>query len=476
MLRILGDAEFGIYSLASSIISYLSFLSLGFYGGYLKFYYQYKAEDDDDGIARLNALYLTTYLIMGAVVLIAGAFLIGNIGMFFNESYSPSDIQLARKLMILLTINMALSFPASIFGSYINSQERFVFQKTLSLLTTILNPCLCIAVLFMGHGSFGMVIVTTGIRIVSELVNVLFSTKYLKMRFSFGKFDFKLLKNIAVFSFFIAINNIINEINWHTDKLILGKMIDAAAVTVYTLGSTLNTMYLSMSISISDVFAPKINSIVASKDHDSESKLNKLFVDVGRIQLYVVMLVLSGFVFFGKYFVFLWAGPGHEITYYVALMLMVPATIPLIQNIGIQIQRAKNKHKVRSFVYLGMAIINVVISILLCKKYGIIGVTVGTIISLLLANVLFMNIYYHKKLNINIIAFWKSIVSTIPGFIIPSICGVLLVKFYSFKGIMDYIVLIILYTLVYAVSVYFLSMNENERTMINNSIKKIIRR
>lgn len=98
---------------------------------------------------------------------------------------------------------------------------------------------------------------------------------------------------------------------------------------------------------------------------------------------------------------------------------MTPALVPLIQNIGIEVQRAKNMHQFRSIVYLIMAIINIVISIQFAKRWGEIGAALGTTISLILANGIAMNIFYHKKIGIDIVYFWKQIFSLIPSIIFP---------------------------------------------------------
>ena len=124
----------------------------------------------------------------------------------------------------------------------------------------------------------------------------------------------------------------------------------------------------------------------------------------------------------GKDFILnIWAGKEYEDAYYVALLLIIPASIALIQNIGIEIQRAQNQHQFRSVIYIGMAVINLVLSILLCQKYGAIGCAIGTAVSLIIANGLIMNIFYHKKCNIDIVTFWREIGSVAKGMIIPFI-------------------------------------------------------
>lgn len=70
----------------------------------------------------------------------------------------------------------------------------------------------------------------------------------------------------------------------------------------------------------------------------------------------------------------------------------------LIQNLGVEIQRAVNKHRFMAIVYSVMAVGNVIISIPLAMCMGPVGSALGTAISLVLVNGLAMNIYYRKRL------------------------------------------------------------------------------
>lgn len=479
MLRILGDAEYGIYNLASSIISYLSLLSLGFGAGYIRFYSRYKAQNDVQGIKTLNGLYLLVFSFIGIIALGAGLLMAFNVSIFFNETYTEHNLATAKILMLFLAFNLAISFPASVFVSYITSQEKFIFQKLVNMGKTVLSPCLCIAVLFLGYGSIGMVIVTTVVSLIIDFFNIGYCFGKLKMRFSFRNPNFSLLKEIAFFSVFIAINQIIDQINWQTDKLILGKMINASAVAIYAVAANINTMYLSFSTAISSVFTPRIHKIENDQEKTEEQKnkeLTDLFVKVGRVQFLVLGLILTGFVFFGQFFIKKWAGDNYSDSYYIVLLLISPVTIPLCQNIGIEIQRAKNKHKFRSVVYLVMALLNIGISILFTLWWGYFGTALGTTISLLLANGLIMNIYYQKKLGINVLEFWKQILRMCLGLIIPVAFGVILLIFIPYTEIWQFLLLILAYCIIYAVSVWFLSMNRYEKDLIIKPFKRIIKR
>jgi len=370
---------------------------------------------------------------------------------------------------------MAISFPASVFNSYITSQEKFIFQKLVTLVTVVTSPFVTIPFLILGYGSLAMVIVTTIISFITYGINIYYCFRKLKMKFIFKNLDLSIFKEIFIFSIFIAINEIVNQINWTADKIIIGHYQGSEEISVYAIGSTFNTMYVTFSSAISGVFVPRINKLVSEKKEGWNDKLNDLFVKVGRIQFIILLLVLTGFIFFGQYFILLWVGEGYENSYYIALLLIVPVTIALIQNVGIEIQRAENKHQFRSIIYSIMAIINVVLSIFLCKKFGGIGAAAGTTISLLIANGLIMNIYYSKKLNIEIGRFWKSILKFIPALIMPVCFGVVIMLYIPFNNIGMFIGLILAYIVVYGVSFWFLGLNKYEKLLIKEPINKILK-
>jgi len=473
ILNKLGQSEYGLYNLTSSIINYLSLLTLGFGASYIRFYSRYKSENDEEGIHKLNGLYMIVFMILGLIALIGGLVLSFNSKILFNSTYSSNDLKIAKILMLLLTFNMAVSFPMSVYTAIISSQERFIFQKLVNIGKTVIAPVVSIAVIFFGLGSIGMVVVTTVITLIIDFLNIFYCHKKLKTKFKFGKIDGKLLKEIAVFSIFIAINQLIDQLNTQTDKVILGKIINASAVAIYAIAATIQGMYLHFSTAVNTVFAPKIHRIINSGEKDTDSQLTDLFIRIGRVQYFILMLIMTGFIFFGQYFIKLWVGSGFEIVYYLVLILMIPSTVPLIQNIGIEIQRAKNKHQFRSLVYLLVAIINVVISIVLCKFYGIIGVTIGTAFANIVGCIIIMNIYYHKKIGINIIKFWKSILRASIGFIIPVVAGVLIMKFIYFNNILIYLIFLAFYSILYLVSIYLFGMNQEEKMFIKKILKKV---
>lgn len=474
MLRLLGQNEFGLYQLVYSVVSYLGLLSLGFGASYMRFYAREKASGDERNVAILNGMFLTIFLVISGICICCGSVLVINIEKIFGNGLTLTEYSKARVLMSLMVFNLALTFPNSVFDCIITSQERFLFQKTLILVKNILNPFLALPLLIMGTGSVGMVAVTTVLTVGVLIANIWFCFGSLHVGFVFSDFKWSLLREMWIFTFFIFLNQIVDQINWSIDKFLLGRLAGTAAVAIYGVGGQINSLYLQFSTSISNVFIPKVNKIVAENHSDQE--LTELFTKVGRVQFIVMALVLSGFTFFGKPFIKFWAGEGYEEAYYVTLLLIFPVTVPLIQNLGIEIQRAKNKHKARSVVYFCIAIANIFLSIPLVRLFGPTGAAVGTAISLLVGNVLFMNWYYHYKLGIDIKYFWKNIACFIPGLLPPIVVGTLCMLYIKIDKILYLILAIVLYSIIYCISMFLFGMNNDERNLLINPIKKVLSR
>lgn len=180
---------------------------------------------------------------------------------------------------------------------------------------------------------------TTFLTFVLLFSNMFYCFKNLHIRFEFKGLQISLLKEMWVFTFFIFLNQIIDQINWSLDKFLLGRFAGTTAVAVYGVGGQINTLYLQFSSSVSNVFVPKVNRIVAETNDDEQ--LTKLFTKVGRIQFMVLGLILSGFVFLGTPFVKLWAGSEYSESYVVTLLLIIPVTVPLIQNLGIEFKEQR---------------------------------------------------------------------------------------------------------------------------------------
>ena len=474
MLRLLGTSEYGTYTLVSGFISNLSLMSFGLGSAYVRYYSRAKVQEGEDGVARINGMFMVIFLVIAAMSMLVGGVLVANVQNIFGAKLTAHEIETARVLMALLVVNISVSFPCSVFSAYITANERFFFQRVINMIRTVLNPIVMLPLLLMGLGSVALVVVTLVLSVVTDAFNIWYCARKLRMRLTFGRFDFALLREMGGFSFFIFLNMIIDQINWTVDTTLLGIISGTAATAIYGVGAQINNYYKTLSTSISGVFTPQINRIVAEGQGDD--KLTSLFTRVGRIQFMLLMLVLTGFVFVGEPFIEAWGGGEYQGAYPIALMLMVPVTLPLIENLGIEIQRAKNKHQFRSKVYFFMALGNVLVSIPLGMRFGGLGCAMGTAISLIIGNGFVMNWYYQTHIGLDMKHFFRSILSMVPAMVPPALLGLLAVRLHAFSGYSGVLAFAVPYAAVYSLCVYRWAMNEEERGLVRSLLRRIRKR
>lgn len=467
MIRLLGQSEFGLYSLVSGVVSYLSLFSLGFTGAYLRFFSREGQKGNREGLAALNGMFLLLFGVLAAAALACGLALSCFPRQIFGGKLSGPELGEAAILMRILVVNIALSLIGGIFDAIISAYEQFIFQRTVSLLAAVVNPFVCLPLLLMGYGNVMLVVVTTCITAAKLGVNVWYCFRKLRIPASFEGMRFSTLKEVGAFSFFLLLNMVIDQINWNVDKIILSHTNGTREVAVYGVASQINNLFMVFSTTISSVFSPRINRIAAEHSPACRKEFTVLMARIGRIQWMVLGLLAIGFITFGKFFITqIYAGTDYGSAYPSALLLVLPALIPLIQNAGIEMQRALNRHQFRSIVYFLMALGNILISIPLARRFGSVGAAMGTAVSLLLANGLIMNIFYHRALKIDMCYFWKEIGKTLPGFLAPLALGILMIRRVTFDSFTQYALYIALLTAVYCLSVYLLSCNREERALV----------
>lgn len=474
ILTILGQSEYGLYTLVGSIISYLSLCGLGFSGSYLRFYSKYQVNGDVNEIAKLNGLFLIVYSIIAIVSLLLGNILVINCKEILGNKITIDELQTAKILMVILSINIAITFINTIFDSIIIAHEAYIFQRLVRLLSIIVNPLLTLPMLLLGYHSIALVSVSTFLSLCILFINIYYCFCILHTRFSFRCVHYDQFVEIFGFSFFIFLNMIIDQINWNVDKFFLGRICGTTAVAVYGVAAQINSIDINISTTVSSVFAPKVNRMSASGV--SVLEFTDLFIKIGRVQFILMALIDSGIVFFGKQFIYLWVGENYSDTYYVVLCLVLPAFIPCIQNIALEIQRAKNKHQFRSIIYLIIASINILISIPLSKMFGPIGAALGTTISLIIGNCIIMNWFYHTCLGLNIIQFFKNILSMFPSLIVPIILGSFIKLNINILSWGKLIMYIIFYTITYFINIWLFAMDKNEKNKLIGYVKRFYKK
>lgn len=474
MLRMMGQSEYGLYSLVASVIAYLTVLDLGFGNAIVRYTAKFRAEKKTEEQYEMFGMFFLLYLVIGIIAFGIGLGLYFNVGTIFGDTMTAVELGRARIMMLLLVANLAFTFPMSIWGSIIQAYEDFVFQKSLNIFRIILNTAVMICLLHFGYKAVAMVVVQTIFNVLTLVLNFIYCRRKLNIHiyFRFKHFHWGFLKEVAIYSFWIFLNAIMDRVYWSTGQFVLGAIVGTAAVAVFAIAIQLEGMYMQFSTAISSVFLPKVTAMVAT--NRSRKEISDLFIRTGRIQYIVLAYILSGFIIFGRQFIELWAGAGYSDAYIISLLFFIPLTVPLIQNLGITILQARNEMKFRSVLYIIIALVSLAMQIVLTRFFGGIGCAMGVSGALVVGQILIMNVYYQRRQDLDIKTFWKEIskMSIIPIVLIFS--AMLVIRhFFALDSWGKLILGIAAFSLVYIPLFFRFSMTDDERNLFISMFHKI---
>lgn len=272
MLRMMGKSEYGLYSIAASVVAYLTVLDLGFGNAIVRYTAKFRAENKQDEQYEMFGMFFLLYCGIGLIALLAGGVLYWNAENIFDVSMTANELSRTKIILALMVFNLAITFPFSLFGSIITAYEQFVFQKVIAIVRIILNTVTMIVLLNLGYKAIAMVVVTTIFNVLTLGLNFWYCKHYLKIKLKFSKFKWGFLKEVSIYSFWIFLNAIMDRIYWSTGQFVLGAYVGTAAVAVFAVAIQLEHMYMSFSTAISGVFLPKVT--------DLKQKIQEMFTAV----------------------------------------------------------------------------------------------------------------------------------------------------------------------------------------------------
>lgn len=410
ILRYLGDSEYGVYKLSSSLNSYLLILDMGIGNSIIRYISKYRASGDIEGCRKFFGISNLYYFVISVISLIVGFVMVSFYPSLFAKGLSQEECVLGQRLLTIMMINTAVTLGFSAFSSVVVAYERFTLSRGLSIAQILLRIVLTVLLLKCGMGSFGIVVLTTVLNCCCRLIYAIYVLFVLDLRPTLKGIDISLVKEVVVFSALVLLQIIATQINNSVDQILIGALVEASTsvLAVYSVGMILSNYFQSMGNSFYSVLMPSTTRFVELNQNSSEKMTNEM-IRISRLAFIMLGLVWIGFLTLGKEFVLLWVGIGKIDAYYVSALLMTAALLSCTELIGSQMLWALNKHKEQSYLKLLIVILNTIFTIFLIKWNPLIGATLGTFSSILIGDVILMNILYCKKLSINLSVFYKGL-------------------------------------------------------------------
>ncbi|KAB7671721.1 oligosaccharide flippase family protein [Bacillus sp. B1-b2] len=469
-LRLFGQSEYGLYSLALSVMNMLFLFDFGFSNAIVKYVSSYKEKNQEKENHNINAMFLILYSIIGLIALICGLIISAGAEIIFSNGLNEEEIGSFKIMLIIVAINLGISFPLRLFSGTITAHEKFIFSNIMNILRFIMNPLVTLSVLFLGYSSIEVLIAISIVNFILSMLDIYYCFAKLKMKIKLYKFDFRLLKEITAYSIWVFVASLADFIYTRTDMFILGALVSSIAVAIYNVAEVINNVYSKLTMVLSGFFLPKIVRMVTN--NVSNHELTNIFIKLSRLQFILAALVLTGFALVGHEFIIIWAGESYSMAYWIVLLVISSRFIPVVQVLATSILQAKNLHSFQSKLYLAVALLNLLLSIPLAMKFGIIGVAIGTVIGKVI-NTIVMNFYYFK-IGLEMKRYYKEVGILFVPMAIIGLVGFLLKTFITVTSLADILLFAIIISLIYLLMMYFLFLNKSEKNIILMPVKRIV--
>lgn len=472
IIRQIGDADYGLYTLATSLIS-MFMLDFGMSAAVSKFVSHYRAKGDQQGMNNFLGLIYKLYILISAAISVVLVVIYFNIADIYVK-LTPTELESLRVVYIIAGLSTVACFPFITLNGILNAHEQFAPLKLADVFNKVVTIILTIIALLFGTGLYALVAVHAVMNLLTIAVKLILVRHHTKIKVNFHYSEKTMLKEITGFSFWTTVKSIAQRFIFNITPTILGIVSGSATITMFGLASTLEGYVYKFSEAINGMFMPKISrATLGSKTGEA---ILPLMIKVGRIVLTVSGLLIIGIVTLGQNFISIWLGDGYKTVYICTVLLILPAIMHLPQQVANTTVIVLNKVKSSGIVFLIMAGINVVFSFIFGYFWGEIGCSLSICIAYFVRTIL-MNVVFKKQLNIDVIKFFKDCHGKMAlGLVLTLICGFLIGKFVVIgSGWIAFLIQVVLLTVVYVVIMWCIGWNAYEKNLYLSMAKSLLR-
>ena len=402
----LEPAEYGVYMLAGTIMVRLYMSDLG-RTTTTRFLSEYYGRNDDDGAAAFLGSLVMIYSIIGLCIFIIGLVVYPWLEVIFPK-FTPKEMGTYRILYLMTLFNAAIMFPARSLMGVADARQKFTVPGLIAVIGSAVNALGTVTLLVLGVGAVGLIALSICTGILALFFNLLYCFVWLNAKICFRSRSMTICRGIFVFSFWMFLNQLINMLNAGTGNYIVAMTQGAAAAGIYTNGLQIYGHYYVLSGVLTALFLPRVVHMVTRGASPMEQ--TEAMVKLGRIQLMISGCVLAIIVFFGAEFFRLWVGhiegADANLSFHIALCLVIPQTFALVQALGWQISQARDVLKERVLITGFNSLLFIVVSYFVCLYWGIAAQAVWAAASILI-QLAMLNLIHYRGLGLRVGYFYR---------------------------------------------------------------------
>ncbi|MBP7693801.1 MAG: oligosaccharide flippase family protein, partial [Anaerolineales bacterium] len=375
-VRTLGADDYGLWALIGSLAAYGGLLDLGIASAVSKYIAEYRARGDVTQAQRLVATALGLYTALGGLALLLSVVAAPWVPVWFGLS---AGLAARAQTMALLTgVGVALGLPSAITYAILRGLQRFELVNILSIVGVTLTAVSMLVVIQLGGGVVGLTAVAIPLELGMQVAAVwLIRRAAPELRLSWRDLDWKLLRPVASFSSALLVLNVATQVKTKTDEIVIGAFLPIAAVTPYSLARRLSEIPQLLSDQMVKVLMPLASQLSAA---DDQGRLRQLYLLSSRLTLGIAIPLAVGLIVLAEAFLTVWVGARYAEAAGLLIVLTCAGVFTISQMPAGSILQGTARHRRLALLALGSALLNLVLSVVLVRPFGVMGVALGTLI------------------------------------------------------------------------------------------------
>ena len=470
-LRELGSDTYGLFQMINAVAQYILILDLGISTVMIRYISEFDARDNHQKSENFAFHFGIVVLLVLAGIVSIGIAVNLNIENIY-PSLTSDEYDIAHNMFVFIIIQLAFTVVCHYFQGMSLAYEQYSFEKIVTIVQILLNTVLVVLFIKFGMGILGIVIANAAVIALHTVVSMLYSFFAVKFRIRFHGWELSILRPAGVLMIALLLQAIVGHVNGSVDKTILGIMTTKTDVAVYAVAATIITMFNTLPMAVSSVFQPEAVRLVTA--NSSGERLTSFVIRPGRIQFMLLGGFFGGFLLFGQDFIICWTNKEMLDAWKYVLIIMIPNAVPLVQNTTLSVLNALDKRIYRSVILVALTLVNIGLTVALIPVLGPIGAPVATSISYVIGHVILMNVYYQKKIGLNVPRMFKGFVDRTWICIAVSIIVNIPLVFWQVEG--NWWVLLIkalAFCSVYIVLLVVFGFNSDEKQMMTSILTKL---
>lgn len=407
IIHSLGDKVYGLWIFAGSFLGYYGLMDFGLTSAIQRFVSRAIGSNDYFEVNKTVNTGLGIFSVIGITTLLASFVLAAFVPLVIKDI---NDISIFRSILIILGLNFALGFPLRVFSGILLAHLRFDLHVRVELFKLLARTIL-IVVFLRRFGIISLALITFFCDIFCYLIKYIMVKNLYKniviSRKLFEKAKIKELFNYSVYSFII---NIAEQLKYNFDNLVIVFFIGLNPVTLYSIGARLVKHFREFIFAGLGMASPLFSQYDGAQDYKS---IKEKFLFLTKISSYFSILIGSVLLIFGNAFIMRWVGIKYADAYVILLILLIPSIFDIMQINSGSLLFGVSKHKFLAILTVIEGVSNLILSIILVRRFGIFGVALGTAIPMLIIKIFVQPFYVCRIVGIKTFDFYFKLIAPI---------------------------------------------------------------